>query len=843
MILTAIKRASSFKQLLALFDGASDQGRASFVVTAKGDEVETAFKLVEAVQLIPSNTPDGKINPAFPEELQPRDRTRQASVMQISKMANNLRPAQLTDSGLSSHGAPIVGPDLVVESGNGRTMAILKAYSSGKGEEYRQFLVDNAKRFGFKSATVQSMTSPVLVRERLTDMDRATFARDSNLSDLQQMSAAETAWVDAEVMDDKMMAQFEPSESGSLLARSNQPFVQSFMRALGDTSAAGLVTADGRPTRQLLDRMQNAIFAKAYKNDRLVKLVAEEPDPEIRNVLNALNGAAAQFVEMQYLDGQIHKQTTSDLVDAIDTIEQAPPVFTIPPEQLEMARTELESKRDASSGSLRSVDRKYALSIIRDAVEDDRGNHPYSNIRGLADVAVYHNKQYPDLPIVVSTKVMKDLAAHAISPEKVVALSKLNEILPTMRFTGKRYDTNHNEQKHSSVKYWEDAIVNLKVGDKTFEIGVKTRCIENGVKGDDSLSPYSLWDKDLMVESLASARGGISQGEPESRISQQSHQPPPNNIQLDHGLIKYLDVSDLTITEKRGEPTLAESALDSLVRATELVREAKDTGQDVDELLAQAGLFGDNDPEAEALARFIATNNRSAKRMAEAFKELATVINEQLRKAGSAIGDMFGGGKVTLIEVLAQVGQRLEEQSSGQSGFMFESAKIDKLANRAATSLKNDLPEPSQEQLESGNYATGSLKFAGLPIEVENPKGSDRKGTDANGTKWTTRMNHHYGFIANSQGADGDEIDVFLGENESPKYVYIINQVETETGEFDEHKVMLGFHSPTEAKRAYLSNYSDDWAGLGTVVSMRLADFQEWVYSPLSVLPAKRSAL
>ncbi|WP_262606372.1 hypothetical protein [Vibrio alginolyticus] len=37
MILTAIKRASSFKQLLALFDGASEQGRASFVVTAKAN--------------------------------------------------------------------------------------------------------------------------------------------------------------------------------------------------------------------------------------------------------------------------------------------------------------------------------------------------------------------------------------------------------------------------------------------------------------------------------------------------------------------------------------------------------------------------------------------------------------------------------------------------------------------------------------------------------------------------------------------------------------------------------------------------------------------------------------
>jgi hypothetical protein len=611
MILASIQRAKSFSELLALFDGASQKGRDSFVVTAKGDEVQTAFKLVEADQLIPSNTPDGKINPAFPEELQPRDRTRKASIMQIDKMAGNLRPAQLTDSGLSSHGAPIVGPDLVVESGNGRTMAILKAYSTSKGDDYRQYLIDNAQRFGFDSDVVKGMDKPVLVRERLTEMDRATFARDSNLSDLQQMSASETAWVDAEVMDDKMMALLSPSESGSLLARSNDGFVQSFMRALGDTSAAGLVTSDGRPTRQLLDRMQNAIFAKAYKNDRLVKLVAEEPDPEIRNILNALNSSASQFVEMQYLDGVVHKSVSDGIVSGVESQDES----------------------------------------------------------------------------------------------------------------------------------------------------------------------------------------------------------------------------------------LADKALNSLVSATELVRQAKDSGQDINELIAQSGLFGDNDPEVEALARFISANNRSAKRMAEAFKELANVINEQLRKDGSAIGDMFGGGEVTLIEVLSQVGQRLEEQQTGQGGFMFESARIDELANKAATSPQNDLPEPTQEQLENNDYQTGSLRFAGLPVEIENPKGSDRKGTDANGVEWRTRMNHHYGYIYGSQGADGDEVDVFLGENEKPKYAYVINQVDPDSGAFDEHKVMLGFHSPSEAKQAYLSNYSDDWSGLGAVVPMLMADFMEWIYSPAAALPAKRGKI
>ena len=89
--------------------------------------------------------------------------------------------------------------------------------------------------------------------------------------------------------------------------------------------------------------------------------------------------------------------------------------------------------------------------------------------------------------------------------------------------------------------------MNFKVEDKTFEIGVKTRSIENGVKGRDSLYQNYLWDKKLMAESLASARGGISHDEPESLISQQSHQPSFGTLQLDQELSKYLNI---TITEK-----------------------------------------------------------------------------------------------------------------------------------------------------------------------------------------------------------------------------------------------------------------------------------------------------
>lgn len=93
---------------------------------------------------------------------------------------------------MSSHGAPIVGPDNVVESGNGRSMGIWRAYEQGQADEYRQYLIDHAKEFGLNPDEISQMSMPVLVRERLTDVDRAQFARDSNISDLQELTSSPT---------------------------------------------------------------------------------------------------------------------------------------------------------------------------------------------------------------------------------------------------------------------------------------------------------------------------------------------------------------------------------------------------------------------------------------------------------------------------------------------------------------------------------------------------------------------------------------------------------------------------------------------------------------------------
>ena len=137
---------------------------------------------------------------------------------------------------------------------------------------------------------------------------------------------------------------------------------------------------------------------------------------------------------------------------------------------------------------------------------------------------------------------------------------------------------------------------------------------------------------------------------------------------------------------------------------------------------------------------------------------------------------------------------------------------------------------PTEKQKEAGNYRKGHVRIDGFNVTIENPKGSIRSGVDATGKEWSITMNNTYGYMRGTQGVDGDHIDVFLSDNPDNGNVYIVDQINQETGEFDEHKVMYGFNSMEEAKEAYLSNYSEGWK-IGNVTEVSKEEFKKWVNS------------
>ncbi|WP_303847634.1 LPD38 domain-containing protein, partial [Aeromonas sobria] len=138
-------------------------------------------------------------------------------------------------------------------------------------------------------------------------------------------------------------------------------------------------------------------------------------------------------------------------------------------------------------------------------------------------------------------------------------------------------------------------------------------------------------------------------------------------------------------------------------------------------------------------------------------------------------------------------------------------------------------PEPTEAQKEAGNYKKGHLKLQGLDIALENPKGSTRSGTDQDGKAWQSTMAHDYGYIKRTLGADGDHVDVFIGDRPDSETVYVVDQVDPKTGKFDEHKVMMGFADEQAARDGYLANYEKGWKGLSAIKAMPVEEFKRWV--------------
>lgn len=137
---------------------------------------------------------------------------------------------------------------------------------------------------------------------------------------------------------------------------------------------------------------------------------------------------------------------------------------------------------------------------------------------------------------------------------------------------------------------------------------------------------------------------------------------------------------------------------------------------------------------------------------------------------------------------------------------------------------------PTEAQKEAGNYKKGHITIDGYNITLENPKGSERSGTDKDGNKWSVTMNNDYGYIRGTEGVDGDHIDVFLSDTPESGKVFVVDQV-NEDGSFDEHKAMYGFDTLEDAREAYLANYSPGWTGLGQITEVTKDQFKKWIGS------------
>ncbi len=300
---------------------------------------------------------------------------------------------------------------------------------------------------------------------------------------------------------------------------------------------------------------------------------------------------------------------------------------------------------------------------------------------------------------------------------------------------------------------------------------------------------------------------------------------------------------------------------EELGRSVDLVARAKSAlpnvfveGVPVSPFGRQQGLFDDEFGESRVkdASTLMLADLLNSKKSTDLRKVLA-VYNRNAQSAASGQLTMQEDGSLTIEsreDILKQVNQSFinatpkelqalvdkaiaankqragENARAGSEGGKQAETPVQRSAEPQRVSSK-----PTEAQKEAGNYKMEHRRIDGYNVSIENPKGSVRRGKDADGKAWETEMQNDYGYIRGTEGVDGDHIDVFLSDTPEEGDVFVVDQINPETGKFDEHKVMYGFPDMESAKRAYLSNYSKGWQGLGTITHVSKADFKKWIQS------------
>lgn len=259
--------------------------RSDQVTTPTGRNIDVEYEVVDASLLR-----------AASGDLQPRDRARASSDEQIAEIAARLDPQRLLPSPEADRGAPIVGPDNIIESGNGRVQAIRRAADlhPDRAEAYRQQIV----AAGFD--VPDGVQSPVLIARRKSDLppaDRQAFVQEANSSAIARMSATEQAQVDASAFDPGALSLYR-ADAG-LHNPGNAPFRRAFLAGLPDNERKALTGRNGQLNLDGQRRMEQALFARAYGDPGLLEVIAETGARDMRQILDALVEAAPAWAQLR----------------------------------------------------------------------------------------------------------------------------------------------------------------------------------------------------------------------------------------------------------------------------------------------------------------------------------------------------------------------------------------------------------------------------------------------------------------------------------------------------------------------------------------------------------------
>lgn len=759
--------------------------------------------LIEAEQLQPSHM-NGQPNVNhFIPEAQPKKRTDKASTISSEKIAANINPAEITSSVTAYTGAPTVNSRGETIQGNNRSAALKLMWSNHADQAgiYKQYLMDHADEFGLKAEDIAKMKNPVLVNMVDVDDNKAIelgqhSAQDTESGGVERIKVKNTIQKmgdDMKSFAKRLLESSDDEASFSQLVDKNGNKVLKWMNAKGfisDTQYTSALDSDGNLTAEAANDLKGIMYGSIFQggSERLEEMFNRMPAKAQRAIL-----ATA------YRDFNSPKENRmlKDIQESIVAFNEL-----------------MGDKAFASATNFKDA---------RVAIEDWKRSYQFDDVTGEAvlpdgkfsDFALHLVAMYKGETQGFIQQTFNQLF-DLVQGSQAVDLFNKDSIDNTPRSLAdainEALNINNDGQQDSNVLGG-----NHPAGQEGQQDG--SEATGTGGPGEGGTEPANAdggpGEKNVINELLE--KGGATP------ISQERRNLTDDGIVADadgkpvllyHGTLdKDLKLSDLEPGHNRADGEKATFSGDGVYFSP-----SRDVAED----------YGHNGQIFEAHVRlnnpFYLLGNPGFDET-EA-KEFMSLLKEQgydgiihYNNVWSVENSNIGSGEVIVFNNSSIIPA---ENASLQSSIEAAEAETD--------------TNPTDGQKEAGNYKKGHVKVAGFNISIEQPRGSVRSGTDANGKKWSVTMNNTYGYMTDNVGADGDHLDVFLSndiDSWDQQNVYVVDQYNLDRT-FDEHKVMLGFNDRDDATDAYFSNYDSSWRTskrkiITSTVPMDI--FKKWIES------------
>jgi hypothetical protein len=830
--------------------------------------------LIEAQQLQPSHL-NGRRNPFhFIDEAQPKERNDEASVLSARKIASNIRPEEITTSVTAYTGAPTVNARGEVVQGNNRSAALREIWAGHpeQAAKYKQYLADHAADFGLTPEDVESMQHPVLVNMLdVSDEDAIRLgqfvAQDTESGGVERIkprNIVQKMGGDMRSYANQLLKSTDDEASFAELVDRNGIGTLKWMRTKGyitPTQYKSAFDSRGNLTAEAKNDLKGIMFQSIFQNGNthLEEMFNLLPPKAQKAIL------ATAYRDYDSPNSERMNMELQDSISAYYALSQMP---------------EFANAKNYKEARIAAEAWKRQLALDDVTGESYLPSERYSNFaillatmyKGQTQMFIQNTfKNIYDL--VQGTQEETLFETPDNTPRTLVeaineTLSGLSdELLLNGNFI-------YDGQRRNNVLAGSSAAgqEGRQGGTRSPETGGRT---ENGNESADRADRVT----DGTGNSRNERNGGENQEGEEKEKSAQERLTKEEAAEIIADMEEHAEVApEMALTIENwdaefgeegivntplGEVKMGENQFTKMMRKgrnsklgmikptletpdiiVEDSREVKDDGtseRETSYVFVKAFIKNDGSRyyyftsitvSKDGREVVVSNQEKSRNRVLRLILE-GNVIWRTPKDATTSSAEKQDLDYAHPKEAEdATKGSGITPQSiSSESKDSKKSPIINGLGEKIAEEEKKVDTNPTEAQKEAGNYKKGHVRIGQFDVSIEQPKGSVRSGVDASGNKWETTMQNTYGYIRGTEGVDGDHIDVFLSDNPETGNVYVVDQVNPETGEFDEHKVMYGFNSAEEAREAYLSNYSEGWQGLGNITEVSKDEFKKWINS------------